>query len=620
MKLFIKTAIIALSAMLAVGCSLVEQSPDKYSPAQVFSSVDGVRMALGGLYAQLPKVGTIYSSEAGKVEYIQRNGLENRFVAGFGPQDESKFGDWAAIRDINYFIDKMNDKAICTIDESLKPNFIGQAKYLRAAKYFSMLVDYGDLPWYEHVIASSDRDGMFKDRQSREEIVNNIIADLDEAYETITNESPDKSTPDKWCALFLKSRVCLFEASYRKYHKLNASTTTGKEFKKTVKDLYELAEKSAKTIMDEGGFSLNTNAGLKGAYRELFYNAELNPNETILGTPTGIDIYGSQNNYFNAIGANLSLVRPFINTYLKLDGTPFTKDANYATKTFAEEFEGRDLRLAQTVRGPQYKMIKTVGGDTPEFAAPDIVNVAAILGYQVIKFTLDKTLDEHEATGNLNTNSTPVYRYAEVLLNYAEAKAELGTITESDWASTIGALRKRAGIAAGSAAVTKLPTEVDEYLKTNFYPNVSDAKILEIRRERACELALEGQRVFDWKRWAIGENFAKLPWTGIHIKALGPVDINGDGVVDVYFSTEDKPAEGQYVNIWMKVFTSGTQEGLHAVPCAADGGYDLQWVMNASKRNWESDGRLYLLPIPEQTVVRYKNNGYKITQNPNYKN
>ena len=617
MKKIYRIAIIAVATIFAASCNLVEQSVDKYSPSQVFSSVEGVEMALNGLYSQLPKVGSIYSSEPGKVEYVQKGSLENRFVKGYGAQDESTFGSWGGVRDINYFIEKMNDKKICTIDEGLKANYIGIAEYLRAHKYFSMLTQYGDLPWYDHVIVFTDRDDMYKQRQSRDLIVQKIIADLDDAANTITNVSKDKSTPDKWCALFLKSRVCLFEATYRKYHNLTKSTTTGETFRYTVDTLLDMAVASAQAIMKDGPFSLNTNAGEKGAYRELFYNTELNAAETILGAPTGIDIYGSQNQYFNAVGANISIARAFIDTYLKLDGTPFTADANHTSKTFVEEFENRDLRLAQTVRGPQYKMIPEVGGTTAVFAAPNIVEAAAPLGYQVIKFTLDKTLVEHEASDRLNTNSTPIYRYAEVLLNYAEAKAEKGTLTKEDWATTIGALRKRAGINPASKAVTDLPTSKDEYLKSNFYPNIDNPVLLEIRRERAIELCLEGQREFDWKRWAIGENFKKLPWKGIHIQNLGANDINGDGVVDVYFSTEDRPAVHEYVNVWVKVFTSGTNEGLHATPNAA-GGYDLEYVLNANKRNWESDGRLYLTPIPEQTIVGYKNNGYEIKQNPGY--
>jgi len=608
MKKIFNIAIIALSTAFAVSCDLTEQSPDKYSPTIVFSTIDGVEMALGGLYAELPKVTSIYSSEPGAVDYVQKASLNNIFVKGYGPQDETTYGEWDDVRKINYFLEKLADPKYTTIDPSLVPNYVGLGRFIRAYKYFSMVSKYGDVQWYDHVVVASNKDDMFKDRDSREMVFDKILEDLDYAIENITNVSPDKSTPDKWCALFLKSRACLFEASYLKYHNANNAAR--------IKTLYEAARDASNQIMDSGLFSLNTDAGEKGAYRDLFYSAELLQNEVLLGTPTGIDIYGSQNNYFNASGADRSLVRPFINTYLCKDGTPFTDKSNFETMSFVEEFKDRDERLAQTVRGPEYKMITTVGGDTPETVAPDIPNAASLLGYQVIKFTLDKTLNEHEAAANMNTNSTPVYRYAEVLLNYAEAKAELNEITDADWSKTIGALRRRAGITGGD--LDKLPTKVDQYLKTTFYPNVTSAIILEIRRERACELCLEGLRVLDWKRWANGERISDLPWTGIHIANLGAVDINGDGTVDAYFSTDAKDPQSEYANVWVKVFTSGTDEGLHATENVEGGGYDLEYIMPKVKRNWEADGRQYLAPIPEQSIVRYKNNGYTLTQNPNW--
>lgn len=70
----------------------------------------------------------------------------------------------------------------------------------------------------------------------------------------------------------------------------------------------------------------------------------------------------------------------------------------------------------------------------------------------------------------MNTNAIPLFRYAEVLLNYAEAKAELGTLTDADWANTVGVLRARAGITGGLSAK---PTKVDAYFQQNYFPNIS---------------------------------------------------------------------------------------------------------------------------------------------------
>jgi len=85
-------------------------------------------------------------------------------------------------------------------------------------------------------------------------------------------------------------------------------------------------------------------------------------------------------------------------------------------------------------------------------------------------------------------------RYAEILLNYAEARAELGQLTASDWTMTVGALRARAGITGG---LTTLPTTLDPYMQVNYFPDVTNPALMEIRRERGIELTLEGFRFND---------------------------------------------------------------------------------------------------------------------------
>ena len=185
-------------------------------------------------------------------------------------------------------------------------------------------------------------------------------------------------------------------------------------------------------------------------------------------------------------GVGASLVRQFINTYLMIDGTPFTDIAGHDTLSFMTEVKGRDKRLQQTIRMGSYKRLNA-GVLVP--APPAFTQ--ALTGYMPIKWTVD---DAGADVCACNTNDVAINRYAEVLLNYAEAKAELGTITAADWAKTVGALRARAGITGGLAA---LPTRVDPYLQSTYFPDISNPVILEIRRERGIELVLEGLRFQD---------------------------------------------------------------------------------------------------------------------------
>jgi hypothetical protein len=283
-------------------------------------------------------------------------------------------------------------------------------------------------------------------------------------------------------------------------------------------------------------------------------------------------------------GSRVSLIRTFVNTYLNIDGTPFTNTPGYKTKVFAEEVKNRDNRLKQTIRSGDYKRIN---GGAAEPAPP--VFSYTYTGYQPIKWTLD---DMYYDGGSRNTNSIPIIRYAEVLLNYAEAKAELGTLTDEDWAKTIGALRQRAGIMGGLAAK---PAVADPYLQANYFPNISDPALLEVRRERGIELVLEGLRFDDIVRWKRGE-LMEMEWNGFYVLALNqPLDLNEDGKLDVSFYTS-KPTSSvagvTYVNV-AETLSGGSpnpqrlSEGTHG---------ELTWLSNIP-RNWED--KHYLYPIPE---------------------
>jgi hypothetical protein len=215
-----------------------------------------------------------------------------------------------------------------------------------------------------------------------------------------------------------------------------------------------------------------------------------------------------------------------------------------------------------------------------------------------IKWSLDDTRFDG---GNLNNNAVSIFRYAEVLLNYAEAKAELGTMTDAEWALTIGALRKRAGITGG---LTTKPTVVDNYLKTVYFPGITDPVILEVRRDRGIELAMEGFRFYDIVRWKRGE-LMEMVWNGIYVPALNtPLDLNEDNIPDVaFFKTMPSPAVPgvTYINV------SSTS----SYRLTNDTFGELTWLTNIP-RKWED--KLYYYPIPKADMTANKN----LVQNPGW--
>jgi hypothetical protein len=283
---------------------------------------------------------------------------------------------------------------------------------------------------------------------------------------------------------------------------------------------------------------------------------------------------------------------------LNIDGTPFTDTPDYETMTFMEEVVGRDKRLQQTIRLGDYT--RTSGGQ--DLLTPTDFGYS-YTGYQPIKWSLD---DLNIDTRDLNTNSVSTFRYGEVLLNYAEAKAELGTLSDADWAMTIGALRARAGITGG---LDSKPTVIDPYLQTHYYPNISDPVILEIRRERAIELCMEGFRFYDVVRWKKGD-LMEMEWNGMYVPELDtPMDVNGDGVDDVAFYKvmPDPTVPGViYINVaeLQGEITNGQR-------LSDDTFGEMTWLNNV-ERVWEEKN--YYYPIPDEHRILNPN----LEQNPGW--
>ena len=217
-------------------------------------------------------------------------------------------------------------------------------------------------------------------------------------------------------------------------------------------------------------------------------------------------------------GSRWGLNKQFINTYLMTDGKAFTDIAGYDTMVFVNEMKNRDNRLGQTIRSLGYK--RSDGS-----AAPPNFGYT-FTGYHILKFSLDEKRLDGVTESN---NSISMMRYAEVLLNYAEAKAELNQMDAAIWSQTIGALRTRAGVSSAE------PIAADTYLQTVYFPEITNKYLLEVRRERGVELVYEGLRYADLLRWKKGK-LLEMQWKGIYVPAKDlPMDLDGNGTPDVAF-------------------------------------------------------------------------------------
>lgn len=481
--------------------------------------------------------------------------------------------DWANIYNVNYFLSRLYEAASAVGDDAKMKHYEGVGRFWRAWLYYSKVQTFGPVPWYDKPIDPEDEEALYKGRDSREFVMDKVLEDLNFAATHCLSDRAyvNNSQINRWVALAFKARVCLYEGTYRKYHtELGLESSAEKWLREAVS--------ACETLMNESPYSLvHSPASLKTQYRKLFTSQEIDYQEVILANEFSEDLlrFHSATWKFTSgsYGARWSLSKAFVNTYLMLDGSRFTDRTDYEKTEFTEEVKNRDYRLMQSVITPGYSK-KVAGVDTQK--APDFS--LTLTGYQIIKWTLDD--DRYEGTNN-STNSLPVFRFAEVLLNYAEAKAELGEFGETEWNQTIKLLRERAGVNS------KVPLAADPYLIDYYANQTTDKWILEIRRERAIEMLLENLRYEDLMRWKLGSLLEK-EWTGIYIPEKEKAyDLNGDGINDVCV-TDGKP---------------GTEKGVFYIDLSK-GQYTLDknnCLIYNETRMWAD--RKYLHPIPKTACV-----------------
>lgn len=447
---------------------------------------------------------------------------------------------WTVLRKINTCLGNLYR---CK-DEAVRKEYEALCRFFRAWFYFDKVQKFGDVPWIDHELGSNETEELYGRRDSRDYVMARMIEDIDAAIAGLPSSYGGGKTyrATKWAAMALKSRFCLFEGTFRKYHEGDITLWTLPVDAQPASYYLQLAADAAEELMDLGPHSLYSTNHPDYDYQTLFSQYQADFGEFILA----VDYDYSLKCFHDATGVALlpvcgrtSPTKGMIDHYLMADGSRFSSKTGWDTKTFADQVAGRDPRLHQTIRVPGY-VYTVLSTNRASFCDLD----CTLTGYSLNKFVMPSDNLVMNNVRSSSYNDMPVMRLAEVYLNFAEAKAELGTLTQEDLDKSVNKLRKRAGMPdLNLSAANSSP---DPYLTsaTTGYPKVSGANkgvILEIRRERTVELALEGLRYADLLRWAEGERIGKGLY-GMYFPGAGKYDWDGDGNEEVCLYSGSKPS------------------------------------------------------------------------------
>lgn len=486
------------------------------------------------------------ANRAGRGELFQRI-RAGKYIT---PNNPDLFGykGWNFLRAINVGLEnygkaEIPDRSGLT-GEQIRNFYVGEARLLRGWFYADKVSKFGDVQWVDKSLTTEDVDILNGTRDDREFVMEKVLEDLNFATENLPNNWGDGGAPgrlNRWAALAVKSRVCLFEGTWRKYHGGSNPEMW-----------LQASADAALELMQNGPYSLYSTGNPETDYNAIHRMTDLTGNPEVIywrRYQLGIFTNHVQSYHKDYIGG---ATKDMVESYLSEDGLPITLSPLYqGDEVYEEIFVDRDPRLRQTILHPDDQAIYRFGNHDfsltryPQLLGSATPGVESATGYHIIK-----VYENNAAYATYNTSTTPaiILRLGEVLLNYAEAKAELGTITQADLDMSINLLRDRVGMPHLDLNPPMDPRHADEGISS---------LLVEIRRERRVELFMEGFRYDDLRRWKQGKkleeksygmrwdeaNRARFDPTNVVPKALKSsitTDVFGNPVeyIDVYAGTD----------------------------------------------------------------------------------
>lgn len=592
MKKIFTLFIIALIGLSSCEDYLDRKNLDSFDDANFWSSENNMRLFAQGAY-------TAYFTGYG-------SGFTwgNFFVGGGWADEYSSSSIWTQntatsgngwsftwVRRHNLMLSRVDDMP--GSDEA-KNHWKGIARFFRALEYADLARAFGDVPYFDAEVAVTDKDLMYKDRDPLSFVATKILEDFEFAAANVrANDGAQQINRD--VVLGFMSRHLLYFGTFLKYHNVDQAVAT---------TLLEKSKWASEQIMNSGKYEIVDD------YRGLFTSPSLAGNKEVIfhrqyETAKATHSLLSYNNMGEPqTGTTLKVVE----TYLAVDGLPIKQSPVYdyasdnGLRLYPDQYANRDPRIAASLVDTVRLSGAHEGYSTTGIACWKFLTVGA-------------NLQDNIYFGSNNITDAPIIRYGEILLNYAEAAAELGSFTQADADKTINLLRDRDIVKDGQGDVLpKLPPMViaGSNVTANGVvindpdrdPSVSPI-LWEIRRERAVELLYEGFRRNDLRRWKKYEYLKTVE------EGNGPTTLGKGAYIDL--TAFDASTRGQIEDAVYFYFPN---------PNDTDRGFVHNLYTVNMRRDWiPGDSyyeRQYLNAVPLDQIKLYKDMGYTLTQNPGW--
>ena len=551
MKYLIQSILVAVT-LLTVSCNdYLDRFPkDSFSEPTFFKTENDLIYYANQFYGSLPV--QRMDNDNNSDNMVPQN--INTFLAGTytvpGSGGGWASGDWANIRSCNYFLEHYS-----RAETSFKERYAGEVRFFRALFYWYNVVNFGDVPLLLKALDDNSEE-LYGPREKREKVMDEVV--LEDLKFAVAN-LPEKNQAaagrlHKDAARALMSRICLWEGTYRKYRNIEGADT-----------YLDACVKASEELMD-AGYDIYSTGNTDEDYRNLFIQKDLRSNPEAIFYRAYITDKNTHNYTRQASENNTGMSKDFVDSYLFLDdGKPIGLTSHpYDDSTPAKECEGRDPRYTQTIATPGFIMT------LPDLAVnlPAIGTSRTSTGYWNIK---GRSSDLAQFNADKSDLDLFIFRYAEVLLNYAEAKYELtGSLTIAELDKSINLIRDRVGM-------PHLTTNPDADPNAVNYGYTVAPLLYEIRRERRIELVGEGFRFNDIIRWKAGKLIE------------GVKTIRGMKLTDELRSQYADPSSLNNIAV-------------------DDDYYIIVYPSIATTRKWNDKSYLYPLPTDEKDRCHYEQN------------